>query len=89
MIPNNITTDRISNAIEEIKANGIPLNRHSTRYYLDDLNGNKLPPKYVVSIAFKKVTGSELDSKQFSGGSQTNNFLSGLGFTIRKGSSKS
>ena len=84
MIPKNLTEEDIIKAIQEIDEKGIPLNRHSTGW--DILyDGKHYPPKYLISIANKFANGKELQPQEFSGGSETNQFLMSLGFEIAKG----
>jgi hypothetical protein len=47
-------------------------------------HGRRYPPKYVVSLAARHATGQALPSNQFSGGSETNEFLRNLGFDIAR-----
>ena len=81
MIPQNIKSEHILNAIEEVERSGIPRERSSDRY---DLEYNKkiYPPKYIISLANKYANGKELDHSEFSGGDEANNFLESLGFNI-------
>jgi len=84
MINQDISKDRIIQAITEIDKNGIPTNRNSTKFNL--VYKDKLyPPKYVLAIANKFVTGKELEPDEHSGGNETNQFLEKLGFEIRLG----
>lgn len=81
LIPDNINRDHILKAIEEIKRNGVPEERQSTRFSLV-INKICYPPKYVISIANKFANGTILDSSTFSGGNETNTFLRKLNFEI-------
>ena len=81
MIPINITSSHITSAIREIDRNGVPPRRNSTRYDLL-YDGQRYPPKYVVSIANRYANGVELNSYDFGGGDETNGFLERRGFTI-------
>ena len=81
MIPKNIRKEHIVKAIEDIDKNGVPKQRGSKKFYLLH-NGNHYPPKYVVALANKFTNGYFLDSDEFGGGVETNNFLRGLGFEI-------
>jgi 5-methylcytosine-specific restriction protein B len=54
-------------AVRLIAARGIPEVRHSTKYSLL-LDGERYPPKYVVSVANAMANGEELDPSEFSGG---------------------
>ena len=81
MIPNNISKEAVLSALEAIKNNGIPESRHSDQYFL--LHDNFLyPPKYVLTISNKFVNGKELESTEFSGGPESNEFLENLGFIV-------
>ena len=88
MIPKNIKKEHIIKALEEIKKSGVPKGRESKRFLLE-YNGENYPPKYIISLANKYANGKELDSKKFSGGSETNNFLKQLEFNIAETPSKS
>ena len=80
MIPINITSSHITTAIGEIDRDGVPARRNSTRYDLL-YNGQRYPPKYVVSIANRYANGVEL-IYNFGGGYETNSFLEHRGYTI-------
>ena len=81
MIPENISKESVLNALDDIRKDGIPQDRHSDKYYL--LHDSFLyPPKYVLTIANKFVNSKELDSTEFSGGPESNEFLEKLGFTL-------
>lgn len=81
MIPQNITDNDIRQALNEIDKSGYPETREPTGYYLK-FNERRYPPKVVISIANKVANGQELDSSKFSGGEETNSFLSSRGFEI-------
>ena len=81
MIPKNIRKEHIVKAIEDIDKNGVQKQRWSKKFYLLH-NGNHYPPKYVVALANEFANGYFLDSDEFGGGVETNNFLRGLGFEI-------
>jgi len=83
MINKLVKRQHILEALTEIDNNGVPANRRATKYNLYH-NGKTYPPKYVLSIATKIATGKELESSQFNGGDETNNFLSTLEFIIRE-----
>lgn len=82
MIPKEIIEEHIRLAIDEIDRKGVPTKRESTKYNLI-YKGKEYPPKYVISRACFYATGEELDNEEFSGGTETNNFLENLGFKIR------
>jgi len=88
MIPRGIDRQHVEAAIQEIDRGGTPTERESTKFDLIR-GGKQYPPKYTLSLAAKFATGTELDPSQFSGGSETNDFLKSLGFEIapREGSS--
>ena len=78
MIPPNITRDHILRAMREIERNGVPPGRSSRKFHLI-FEGRKLPPKYTLSLANRFANGRELDSSEFGGGQETNNFFKRLG----------
>ena len=80
MIPANISFEHVLRALEEIDRNGIPKRRRATRYYLR-YRGKRYPPKYVISLANKYANGLELNPADFSGGTESNDFLKRLGFS--------
>lgn len=74
MIPKNLTQEDILQAIKEVDANGIPLDRHSTKWsVLHD--GKHYPPKYLVSIANKFRNGEEWHQTNFLEDRKQINFL--------------
>lgn len=81
MIPETISREHVLQAIREIDRTGVPAQRHSTRYSLLH-NGERYPPKYVISLAHRFAQGYELDPSSFSGGVETNSFLRAIGFDI-------
>jgi len=81
MIPRNIQREHVLKAIEEIKTTHIPTER-SSKKFLIAFNGGYYPPKYVISLANRYVNGEELNPSEFSGGTESNNFLRALGFKI-------
>ncbi len=84
MISENIKKADVLKALKEIAINGIPNKRKSRKYHLK-YEDKYYPPKYVLSIANKFVTGKELPSSEFYGGSESNDFLVNLGFKIVEG----
>jgi hypothetical protein len=59
MIPNNIKSEHILAALAEIDRNGIPPGRQATKFVLV-CEGRKYPPKYVLSLAARHATGTQL-----------------------------
>jgi hypothetical protein len=45
-------------------------------------NGRKYPPKYILSLAAKHATGTQMSASSFGGGSEANSFLIARGFQI-------
>ena len=80
---NAINRENIISALTEIDEKGIRAGRHSSTYDLE-YNGKLYPPKYVLSLASKYATGSELEPHEFAGGENTEAFetLKKMGFTI-------
>lgn len=81
MIPDAITRAHVVAALEEIDSTTVPPHRQSMDYDLV-FDGKPYPPKFVVSIAAKHATGSELAPSAFSSGTETNTFLTKLGFDV-------
>jgi hypothetical protein len=81
MIPQNITNNHIESAIKAIKNKDIPPRRNSKKFDLL-FDGERYPPKYVISVANKFANGIELEARKFSGGQETNTFLRRRGFKI-------
>src|SRR4051812_48929696 len=80
-IPKNINKDHVIKAIQKIDSEGVPERRESTRFTLAH-EGKYYPPKYVISIANIFANGEKYSSSLFSGGDETNRFLSRFGFSI-------
>lgn len=81
MIPDNIDVKHIYLALELVDQEGYAEKYKSTKHDLIH-NGTRYPPKYIVSQAYKFVSGSPFPVGNFSGGDQTNNFLKSRGFSI-------
>ncbi len=81
MIPKNIGKEHVKKALIEIDNKGIPKSRYSRKFVLN-YKGKNYPPKYVISLANRHINGSILNSSEFSGGIETNQFLRTLGFQI-------
>ena len=82
MIPLNISRQNIMSAISDIKRNGVPRGRGSTKFQLV-IDDQAFPPKYVVSLANKYANGAELAPSKFNGGAETNCFLQKLRFEVQ------
>lgn len=83
MIPDELTADDVESALEEIRRRGVPALRRSRDWCLVDSDGRHFPPKYVVSIACRRLlAGEELPFHQFNGGEQTNSVLRRLGYDV-------
>lgn len=80
-----IKKDHILSAIQEIDKEGVRKGRHSSTYDLI-YEGKPYPPKLVISIATRFLTGEELDPDGFDGGQGTDSFklIRSLGFDISK-----
>ena len=74
MIPENIGPDEIRKAIERIRTEGYPAVRASTKHDLV-FEGERYPPKVVISYANAFANGEVLSHEAFSGGPETNDFL--------------
>lgn len=82
MISDLIKSIHIRKAIKEIDKSGVPSRRESTGYDLL-FNGRRYPPKYTISLAHKFQKGTELPPSEFSGGTETNNYIIARGFNIQ------
>lgn len=64
MIPKEINDSHITESAKEIDLNGVPSQRESRKYLV--LIGETLyPPKYIISLAVKHLSGQEMDSGDF------------------------
>ena len=81
MIPHNITAENVREGLRPLLEEGYPERRESTRYDLL-FDGERFPPKVAVSFANLVANGRKLPEQEFSGGVETNSFLSDLGFEI-------
>jgi len=75
MIPKELQSSHFMQAIQEIDKDGVPKSRESYTYDLL-LNGKKYPPKYVISIATKYLTGKSLSPDVFNAVTAKNYFIS-------------
>lgn len=82
MIPDTISKQNIEDAINQILNEGIPKERISDIYFLS-VDGKDIPTKYLISLAYKFVTGEELKSQEFNS-IQANAYLKKLGFKIKE-----
>ena len=78
-IPQEIQREHILQAIEEVQQKKYPDNRESTGYDLVFEN-RRYPPKVLISLAYKYVSGEPLSPSGFSGGNEANSFLEKRGF---------
>lgn len=80
MIPDTLTRAHVLQALKEIDSTTVPDQRQSMDY--DVLfEGAHYPPKYVISVAAKHASGTELPPDQFNS-IETNLFLTKLGFEV-------
>ena len=77
MIPDNITADHVRSAIARLRAEGYPAQHESTKHDLAFEN-ERFPPKMVLSYANVFANGSEFSTEDFSGGPESNEFLTSL-----------
>src|SRR5579872_6253900 len=78
-----IQKQHILSAIQEINKDGVRAGRHSTTYDLV-YDGERYPPKYVLSLAARYATGKEIEPDEFEGGVGTPAFslLAKMGFRV-------
>lgn len=78
-IPNNITTNHVLQALEEIDRIGVNPRRQSTKFDLYH-NDKRYPPKEV--LRFANWIANDYEIVEFGGGDESNNFLIKLGFVV-------
>jgi len=81
VIPQQISTAHIEEAVRRIVRGGVPPGRRSLGYCLV-AEGKHLPPKYTIALAHEIATGEFLASDRFSGGPESNGFLRRRGFAV-------
>ncbi len=81
MIPKTIAREHILKALEHIDFTVYDKRYESIKYDLL-YNGLRYPPKFIISFAYKFVSGKFLPFTEFSGGSESKNFLLGHGFSL-------
>jgi len=81
LIPKNILSGHIVQALSCIDNEGVPKGRQGRKFTLR-YKGAGYPPKYTVSRANLIVNRTHLDPDTFSGGDESNTFLINLGFEI-------
>ena len=81
MIPSFITKANLVSAMRQIIRDGVPPRRRALKSCLV-ADGIHFPPKYTVALAHQIATGRFLPSHEFSGGGESNGFLSKRGFEI-------
>jgi hypothetical protein len=69
--------------IEEIKQDGVPKRRRSTKFCLQ-VGAHHYPPKYVLGLAVRNATAKSVSPTEHSGGTETNSRLKALGFKIEE-----
>lgn len=81
MVPRSISRDSADKALKELLRTGWESKNDSTKF--DVLfQGNRLPPKKVVSVEARIGAGNALDVSGFSGGDETNDFIKSIGYEI-------
>lgn len=77
-----ISREHVEWALEKIDRDGIPKRRHSREWNLV-AGGKSYPPKYVLALAARRMTGKELSPQDYSGGEETNKILRDLAYEIQ------
>lgn len=75
MIPKGLNSKHFKQAAAAIDREGVPAERNSVHYDLV-IEGNRYPPKYVVSLATKFAGGEEYPASNFNAVEARNYFLS-------------
>lgn len=73
-IPNGITTEHIKKAVNDYNSNAIKHRFADSKDYDVIIDGNKYPPKAIVGLAARYVSGELLTPKHFKGGQRTKCF---------------
>jgi len=68
-------------ALKCIDRDGVPATRRSTKFLLEH-DGKQYPPKYALALAVEEATGKPFLPSEFTGGKQTNDALTAVGFVI-------
>jgi len=79
-IPLQITREDVLLAIQQLVTEGYAQNNESTKFDLVH-EEVRLPPKVVISLA-SKTSGHYISWRDFSGGKQSNDFLTKRGFVV-------
>lgn len=82
MIPSGLKKKHIIKALIEIDKEGIPLKRRAKKFSLV-FGGKEFPPKYVISIANKYLSGKELPPSEFHARDALN-YLEKEEFTVKR-----
>src|SRR4051812_30231222 len=77
----DLKKQHIEEALAEIREDGVPGRRGSTKFCLVH-GGLHYPPKYVVGLATQHAVGRALKSGEFSGGLETNAVLAALKYDV-------
>ena len=81
MIPDCIRERHVRKAIRRINSESIPPKRKCRTYCLI-VDGKHCPAKYTIVVAHEIATGTFLESSEFNGGTESNDFLEDAGFKI-------
>ncbi|MFH1383018.1 MAG: hypothetical protein ABIH70_09050 [Chloroflexota bacterium] len=77
-----IKREHVFLAIGKIDGEGIP-QQHKSKQWLLDYEGNKYPPKWVISVASQYATQKPLDTDHYDA-HEAVSFLIGLGFNVQR-----
>jgi hypothetical protein len=81
MIPPNIRREHVELALDTIDRNGVPPGRQGRGFTLRE-RSKHYPPKYTLALANRFANRKLLKAADFSGGRETNGFLTGLGYAV-------
>lgn len=78
----HVQKKHVLEAMRRIANEGVPKHANSIKYDVLTPDGQRLPPKLVLSIASEIATGKPVPRNYFGGGKPTNGVLEALGFEI-------
>ncbi len=83
MSPREFSREHVESAMAQIDVDGVPAGRGSVAYDLVH-DGKRYPPKYVISLATKIATGTELKPESFEFTPSDRSWFESNGFRVEK-----
>src|SRR5262249_51728658 len=76
-----VTSDHVTDACRLVIDNGVPVRRNARSRFLA-FEGQHLPAKYGLGLAYKLATGRGLGANDYTGGLASGSVLERLGFQV-------